>query len=780
MLKIGNKSQKSPSWRPRLWAHVIRALLVVAGTVAIAHGQASIEPILRTWTHPPAERQLPVISSSASTVFDAPSGNYASAKAHDGNRATKWVAANKPGEAAPQWLEIALAGEQAISFVAVFGEAVGNDGIVDAEIQVAPRAPANFRTVAVIAGATTAAWRAAFPTITASRLRLVVTRSSGPSAHTDVYEVEVYGPRLDGAKLVQRARLRLAEAEKAVASPTDPGALQALELPPGTWLGSFRRAEAGLKGQLRCAAEDLKASSGLVSGELEKLGNRIDLLAEQARQFAEQRARTRELLEPRAGWVKASQLMLDPARDEASAREDDMKIRLFNHRVLLECDKKNGSWSGFWNGQAAAGIRHAGFSLQCEGKTLNPDNAKVQVTSFQDRLGRGKQISQSWGDHLRVERFLRVYAGSAAITLSARMKNLTTHDLALGTLRAVEFPPGASGWWQLGDLGNVPGSVFVAGISELQCDPGRKAQFGSDDQQDYHSSATLALADPEARTGLVVGFLTALEANPEVGASFRSGAGGTALTAQERFLGRCLGPGESLESDPVYICANDNAYAALEDYADAAGAFAQVPVRHGATALWCSWYAHRMAMTEDLVLANAAVAAKHFKPLGFEIVQLDHGWQRGDITGDWVAKEQFPHGLKWLSEQLQNRHGFRLGVWIAPTDAAEPSEIFQRHADWMLKDEQGKPRVNWRWYWAPNPNCYEIDASNPAAGEWIQDVFARLTALGVSYYKIDFIASAGGEQFMQHDPKVTRGWSVLRAAMEAVRRGAGTNAWMQG
>jgi len=39
-------------------------------------------------------------------------------------------------------------------------------------------------------------------------------------------------------------------------------------------------------------------------------------------------------------------------------------------------------------------------------------------------------------------------------------------------------------------------------------------------------------------------------------------------------------------------------------------------------------------MTEEKVLANAAVAAQHFQPLGLEIMQLDHGWQRGDITGD--------------------------------------------------------------------------------------------------------------------------------------------------
>jgi hypothetical protein len=186
-----------------------------------------------------------------------------------------------------------------------------------------------------------------------------------------------------------------------------------------------------------------------------------------------------------------------------------------------------------------------------------------------------------------------------------------------------------------------------------------------------------------------------------------------------------------------------------------------------------------MSMTEEKVLANAEVAARHFKPLGLEIMQLDHGWQRGDITGDWTPNERFPHGLKWLADQLRERYGLRLGVWISPTDVAETSDLFKQHPDWMLKGVDGKPLVNWRWYWKPNPNCYELDATHPQACQYIVDTFRQLTGWGVSYYKIDFIAASGGEHFVQHDPKATRGWSVLRRAMEAIRKGAGDAAWIR-
>ena len=288
----------------------------------------------------------------------------------------------------------------------------------------------------------------------------------------------------------------------------------------------------------------------------------------------------------------------------------------------------------------------------------------------------------------------------------------------------------------------------------------------------------MALADAKTRQGVVIGFLTAQAGWPSVSAKFELGHGLMNVRADSR-VARKLAPGKSIELDTVYLASNENAFTALEKYGDAVAALANPRPRTGPTALWCSWYAHRMAMSEDLVLKNAEVAAKNFKPLGFEIMQLDHGWQKGDITGNWVPNERFPHGLKWLSEELKNKYGLKLGLWIAPTDVADTSDLYKQHPDWVLKGGDGKPLVNWRWYWKPNPNCYELDASLPAAKSWIEQTFARLHSEGASYFKIDFIASSAGEQFSPADPYTTHGWGVLNSAMHAIRAGAGADAWIR-
>jgi len=460
--------------------------------------------------------------------------------------------------------------------------------------------------------------------------------------------------------------------------------------------------------------------------------------------------------------------------DSVTSTHEASSFQLRNKQVTFVFDQKQNTWDGVWGSGVDAATHKASFALEIDGKTLHARSAVTEIQPFHDKMGSGKEIVQRWTNGIEVLNTFRVYDDRPGFTISAHIRNPTAANMSLGTQHMIDLYGSTNAGWKLGRPNLSPASVYVAGFSELQCLPADSSK-----ERDYNSSSFLGLSSRESGTGLVVGFLTTFQGFPNLNAKFETAKGGTRLLAHEQLNGRLLGPGESLELDPVYVIANTNSYVALEQYGDAVAAFAQEPVRTKATALWCSWYAHRMALSEDLVLANAAVAAKYFKPLGFEIMQMDHGWERGDITGDWVPNERFPHGLRWLSDQLKERYGLRLGAWIAPTDVAEPSATYQKHSEWMLKGANGQPLVNWKWYWKPNPNCYELDASNPDAAKWIEKTFAQLTDWGVSYYKIDFIAASGGQHFIQSDPKVTRGWGVLRSAMEALRRGAGTNAWIR-
>jgi hypothetical protein len=452
---------------------------------------------------------------------------------------------------------------------------------------------------------------------------------------------------------------------------------------------------------------------------------------------------------------------------------------LANDHLLLSVDKQTGAWNVVWAEGAEAAVMGARFAVQLEQGQVIAAEAQTSIRPFQDPLGKGQELWQTWGANgVRVERELRVYDGLRAMTLGGRIVNESDREVRLKAAQLLEASKDG-GWW-IGQVQEPPASVYVAGHSLLRSSPFEPPErLSSTREKNYRSSGVLLLTSRQPKAVLVIGYVRADGASPDLAAQFRLGAGGISLSANSRFLGRVLGRGETIELNRLYLAGGNEPFALLEAYGDAMAEFSPLPARTGATSLWCSWYAHRMSMTEEKVLANAEVAARHFKPLGLEIMQLDHGWQRGDITGDWTPNERFPHGLKWLADQLRERYGLRLGVWISPTDVAETSDLFKQHPDWMLKGVDGKPLVNWRWYWKPNPNCYELDATHPQACQYIVDTFRQLTGWGVSYYKIDFIAASGGEHFVQHDPKATRGWSVLRRAMEAIRKGAGDAAWIR-
>ena len=752
--------------------HAVSGLLAMlsAGVASAASAATGLQAIPQDWKRPEHLQQLRFVGASASSTFGP---DYRPELAFDGNRGSKWVASDEATAAKPQWLTLRLAGPYEVCAVAVFGEALGNDGLNAGAVQVAEPGGTTFRTVLEVPAAPGRSWLATFAPVKTTAVRLLITQSEGPSTHTDIYEVMAFGTPMPPEQMLAYLEERLAAAEPAIAavrtalaSPEAGALLRRLGLPGnlealGAQLDEARRRRADWDGLSEAARGDLFESA--------------ERLAMTAMRLQEALPAMVALWGPRLADIDAARAGGPGAAIGAERR--DGRVRLASRAVVVDLDEASGTWGATWLGAGEAALRGAVFTVEVDGKVLSPVGVKAEVVPAAGGAESGSEIVQTWGRGVVVERRLRVWRDQPVVVVSGTVTNGTAADVVLGRTALVDLGPGSKGWWHAEQAHQSPGLVTVAGDSLWVCEPVGTESGAS--ERSYGGTMVLALAHQEPSAVLLAGFITGQEGRPRVSARFRAAEAGTALTLAQNFLGRRLAPGQRLVLDAVEMRAESDPWAALAHYGDDIVAASPRPVRKAPTALWCSWYAHRMAMTEELVLANAAVAAKHFRPLGLEIMQLDHGWQRGDVTGDWVANARFPHGLKWLAEELRTRHGLRLGVWISPTDVADVSAAFKAHPGWMLTDEKGQPRVNWRWYWAPNPNCYELDASEPDAYRSVRDTFARLSGEGVSYYKIDFLAACGGEHFSQHDPYCTRGWGVLRRAMEAIRDGAGTDAFIR-
>ena len=337
-----------------------------------------------------------------------------------------------------------------------------------------------------------------------------------------------------------------------------------------------------------------------------------------------------------------------------SAREGD-RVLLVNRRVLVSLDKATGTWDATWLDGATAAVHGVGFAVEVDGRQPTPEGVIAEAAPFTDKLGTGMELRQQWGNEIVLERRLRVYDGQPAVLVSGSVTNQSDRDVRLGSVRMLDASAERGGGWFLGRMFEVPSAVGYPGASP-PCRPaaGDAGLVGA--AESYGSSGVVAMAYREPRCGLALGFATAREGSPHVETRFQPGQGGTGIAAASAFGGRVIAPGETVALDAVWLAVDPDPFEALEHYGDAVAAAlppsrsARGPTRCGAVGIRSAWASARRSCWP-----TRPIAAQHFKPLGMDVIQLDHGWQRGDVCGDWVPNERFPRGLQWLSEQLRSR-----------------------------------------------------------------------------------------------------------------------------
>ena len=195
--------------------------------------------------------------------------------------------------------------------------------------------------------------------------------------------------------------------------------------------------------------------------------------------------------------------------------------------------------------------------------------------------------------------------------------------------------------------------------------------------------------------------------------------------------------------------------------AESAGRAKPGPVPRG----WLSWYHYGPWLDRDDVLENAASLAEgSLAGLGYQVVQIDDGWQKD--WGDWRPNSRFQPNLEALTAKLRGA-GFRPGIWTAPF-LVDPQASLARTApaSWFLTESSGERLLD-PMQEANNRPFYVLDPRQPEVLSHLGATFAELRRAGFSYFKIDFLyagAYVGVEAF--------------REALRAIRRGAGEDAYV--
>ena len=161
-----------------------------------------------------------------------------------------------------------------------------------------------------------------------------------------------------------------------------------------------------------------------------------------------------------------------------------------------------------------------------------------------------------------------------------------------------------------------------------------------------------------------------------------------------------------------------------------------------APVVWDSWPIYYEYVREQDVVRNTDWIAANLKPYGYQYVQLDDGYDRGENgTHYWTEnwnRERFPHGPKWLTDYIKSK-GLVPGVWLVPNTSQIPVD---QHPDWFLRyKKDGKIILDY--------NAPTLDDTNPDVLEFLRQEFTKLDDLGFEYYKFD-----GEHDFLKYVPGV--------------------------
>jgi hypothetical protein len=192
---------------------------------------------------------------------------------------------------------------------------------------------------------------------------------------------------------------------------------------------------------------------------------------------------------------------------------------------------------------------------------------------------------------------------------------------------------------------------------------------------------------------------------------------------------------------------------------------------------WISWFAFFDKVTEKDIVDTADTLSEVLLPFGYEILQIDDGYQRGEGRPElWLqANEKFPRGLGFLPTYIKSR-GLKPGIWT--NVAFKQADFADEHKDWFVTGEDGKPA---RGSWIE----FSLDASKPEAVDAVvRPVYRGLRDMGWEYFKVDALRHLRYEGYNAHAGYFERTKKSLvktyRSYVEAIRREVGPDFFVLG
>jgi len=337
--------------------------------------------------------------------------------------------------------------------------------------------------------------------------------------------------------------------------------------------------------------------------------------------------------------------------------------------------------------------------------------------------------------------WLEIRHNSDYLSLKTGLHNTTDQPLGVLSLAPLvtasldlKVPPAEWSFYRMGWQSWSPAGTTTVVDDRLSSAPPVVAPVTAETTDSQLTTAWGAILRGRPDCLLLVGFISARQQTSII----RLTRAGELRAVCDLEHGR-IEPGQTVESETLFVACGSEADGLLQVYGGAIGAaMGAIPPGPSVTG-WCTWYRYFGSVREQDVLDNL----QRLKSEGWtgkaQVIQLDDGYET--TVGDWLTlNSKFPHGLKWLADQIRAA-GFKPGLWLAPFTVSPKSQLFADHPDWVVHDESGEPLSVWRDFdW--DVELYGLDCTHPAVLAWLTQVFRTVVAeWGFEYLKLDFLYS---------------------------------------
>lgn len=252
--------------------------------------------------------------------------------------------------------------------------------------------------------------------------------------------------------------------------------------------------------------------------------------------------------------------------------------------------------------------------------------------------------------------------------------------------------------------------------------------------------------------------------------------------------GKQLKPGQTIQYEQIVLKRSTNWLELLDQFGTAIAAENKITKLKPADFKgWATWDYYGRVFTPKDIYGNMDQLNKLAPEAN--MIQIDGGWwtERGDYKT--IRQDLLPGGLKEIVSRI-NSEGKTPGVHFDGFRGDEASEIYKKHPEYFLHDQDGKLIVEKNEKSDKVMHYIYFDYSHPGARAHIADCIKNMKDnWGIRYFKVDFmryglendikLRNKNVKSFKAYDPTIT-GVERFRLGMKTMREAMGDDIYFLG